>query len=250
MVGKSATKPSRPRSRPDSLSWIGKVELLSFTLLLSGVFVFLCLAHYAGLGEVHELDRRILLLFRNATDTGDPIGPEWFEELVRDFTALGGHGALTFLTLAVAGGLALAKKGRTAVALVAAIAGGFTLSLGLKALFQRARPDLVPHGAFVASSSFPSAHSMLSMVAYLTLGAVLARVQSTRIFKVYVVALVGILTLLIGLSRIYLGLHWPSDVVAGWSAGVVWAMAVWLVTRRFQHQGTIEAEPVEHEVRA
>jgi undecaprenyl-diphosphatase len=219
------------------------VELVSVFLLATGLVVFLRLARYVGLGEVDELDRRLLLALRASSDPADPLGPHWLEELVRDVTALGGFGAITFLTLAVTGGLALAKKGRTALTLLIAIVGGVALSLALKALFQRERPDLVPHGSFVSTSSFPSGHSMLSAVTYLTLGAVLASVQTTRLLKAYVVSLALIVTLLVGFSRVYLGVHWPSDVLAGWSAGVVWALAIWLLTRYFQREGTIEPEP-------
>jgi undecaprenyl-diphosphatase len=208
-------------------------------------FVFLFLGRYVWLGEVNDLDSRLLLALRSRTDPSDPLGPAWLEALVRDYTSLGGFGALAFLVLATTGGLALAGKGRTALSTLVAIAGGLVLSLALKALFQRERPDLVPHGAYVHSSSFPSGHSMLSAVTYLTVGAVLARVQPTRVLKIYVITLALLLTGLIGFSRVYLGVHWPSDVVAGWSAGLVWAITVWLITRRFQHQGTIEPAPDE-----
>lgn len=236
-------KSTKPPSAPTPEQWIRRVELLSVFLVSTGIVVFLRLAGYVGLGEVDELDRWLLLALRDASDPSNPIGPHWFEELVRDFTALGGIGAITLLCAATAGGLALAKKGRTALTLLGAIVGGVALSLALKALFQRERPDLVPHGSFVSTSSFPSGHSMLSAVTYLTLGAVLASVQTTRLLKVYVVALAATVTLLVGFSRVYLGVHWPSDVVAGWSAGLVWALAIWLLTRYFQREGTIEPEP-------
>ena len=224
-----------------------RVELLSILFVSAGIVVFLRLAHYVGVGEVDELDRRILLALRNSADFSDPIGPRWLEELMRDFTALGGFGALTFFTAATVGGLALARKGRTALTTLGAIVGGLLLGLALKALFDRARPDLVPHGSYVSTSSFPSGHSMLSAVTYLTLGAVLARVQTTRLLKIYVISLAAFLTFLVGASRVYLGVHWPSDVLAGWCAGVVWSLSVWLVTRRFQREGMIEPEPPQED---
>lgn len=245
MASSHAPKRSKPRSRQRPLSWIGKLELASIAVVAIGVLIFVFLARYVGVGEVNAFDRRMLLALRSASDVSDPLGPHWFEELVRDFTSLGGLGAITFLTLATVGGLALRGKGRTALTALAAIVGGFLLGALLKAIFQRARPDLVPHIAYVLSSSFPSAHSMQSAVTYLTLGAVLARVQPTRLLKFYVFALAATLTFLVGFSRVYLGVHWPSDVFAGWAAGVVWSMVVWLITRRFQREGTIEPEPVE-----
>jgi undecaprenyl-diphosphatase len=242
-----ATRPTAKRSKrtpvPLSAEWVRRVEFVSILLVAAGIVVFLRLARYVGLGEVDEIDRRILLALRDSANASDPLGPPWLEELVRDVTALGGFGALTFITAATAGGLALAKKGRTALTTIGAIVGGLVLGLVLKSLFDRARPDLVPHGSIVSTSSFPSGHSMLSAVTYLTLGAVLARVQTTRLLKIYVITLAAILTFLVGASRVYLGVHWPSDVLAGWSAGVVWSLSVWLVTRYFQREGTIEPEP-------
>ncbi|MEO6711635.1 MAG: phosphatase PAP2 family protein [Planctomycetota bacterium] len=208
-----------------------------------GLLVFLRLALYVGRGEVDDLDRRILLGLRNATDPALTLGPPWVGEAVRDCTALGGFTAITLLTLAVTGGLALNGKGRTALTALFAIIGGVGINYFLKELFHRARPDLVPHGSYVTSSSFPSGHSLLSAVTYLTLGAVLARVQPTRALKIYVFALASILTGLVGFSRVYLGVHWPSDVLAGWTAGLIWAALVWWITLRFQRKGTIEPEP-------
>jgi undecaprenyl-diphosphatase len=242
------TSPSHPQTgshapRRRLPAWLVSLEVLSLACVAGAVFVFLRLANYVGLGEVGDMDRRLLLALRDPADPGEPLGPRWFEELVRDFTAFGGYGAITFVTVAVVGGLALRGKGRTAFTATVAIVGGVLLSLTLKGLFQRARPDLVPHGSFVVTSSFPSGHAMLSAVTYLTLAAVLASVQPTRWQKGYVLALAAILTLLVGASRVYLGVHWPSDVAAGWAAGLTWALIAWLVTRRFQRKRIIEPEP-------
>ncbi|HTF89610.1 MAG TPA: phosphatase PAP2 family protein [Planctomycetota bacterium] len=235
-----ASKPVRENPRG---SWSPEPGWVVVAVVGCGLLVFLRLALYVGRGEVDELDRRILLGLRNATDPSLTYGPPWVGEVVRDFTALGGFAAITFLTLAVAGGLALNGKGRTALTALSAVIGGFAINYALKELFHRARPDLVPHGSYVSSSSFPSGHSLLSAVTYLTLGAVLARVQPTKALKIYVFALAAILTGLVGMSRVYLGVHWPSDVLAGWTAGLIWAALVWWITLRFQRKGTIEPEP-------
>src|SRR5688572_18178382 len=135
----STPRPARPPQRPAPAfppQWIRRLEVISILLLATGLVVFLRLARYVGLGEVDELDRWILVSLRNPAEPSDPLGPPWFEELVRDFTALGGFGAITFFTLATAGGLALAKKGRTAVTALVAIVGGVAISLALKALFD------------------------------------------------------------------------------------------------------------------
>jgi len=235
-------KPHREKLR-FALNW--KPEVAVMALAGCGLLVFLRLALYVGMGEVDELDRRILLGLRNAADPALTLGPPWIGEMVRDFTAFGGFTAVTLLTLASAGGLWLAKKRRTALTALLAVAGGIAINYFLKELFHRARPDLVPHGSYVTSSSFPSGHSLVSAVTFLTLGAVLANVQPRPALKIYVFSLALALTGMVGFSRVYLGVHWPSDVLAGWCAGLVWSALVWWITRRFQRKGTIEPEPVQ-----
>ena len=90
--------------------------------------------------------------------------------------------------------------------------------------------------------SFPSVHSLMSAVVYLTLGALLARMVARRRLKFYVLTLAVTLTGLVGISRVYLGVHYPSDVLAGWCVGLSWASLCWLVGRKLQRQGAIERE--------
>jgi undecaprenyl-diphosphatase len=169
------------------------------------------------------------------------------EELFRDFTALGGVGVLSLLTLASVGYLWLQGLHRAALFVLAAILSGLLLSLALKSGFDRPRPDLVPHGSMVYTSSFPSGHAMLSAVVYLTGGALLAVVHASHRVRIYLIGCAVLATLLVGISRVYLGVHWPSDVLAGWAAGAAWAAACWLVAQWLQEQGRIEegARPVD-----
>ena len=228
--------------------WLSASELAILTALAciaGGLWVFIRLAQYVNAGEVSRIDERLVLALRSSADPADPIGPRWFEEMMRDFTALGGHAVLGMLTLAAIVYLLLLEKRGTALMAFIAIAGGMLVSVVLKDFFDRARPELVPHGMHVYTKSFPSGHSMLSAVTYLTLGAVLARVQPRRLLKVYLIALALGIAVLVGASRVYLGVHWPSDVLAGWAAGSVWALVVWGVTHLLQRTGNIEPEPVE-----
>src|SRR5690606_18802203 len=156
------------------------------------------------------IDERVLLLFRAADDPADPLGPSWVEETARDITGLGGIGGLTFVTLASAGFLALQGKTHLAVYLLAARSGRLLLRTLLKARFDRPRPELVPHGQVVYTSSFPSGHSMMSAVAYLTLGALLASASPSPLLKAYLLGLAVLLCVAIGISRLYLGVHWPT----------------------------------------
>jgi undecaprenyl-diphosphatase len=213
---------------------------LALIVLGLGLCAFIGIADEVLEGDTLRFDHWLLLALRVSGDPGDPLGPVWVEEMFRDFTALGGIGVLGLLTVSSAGYLWLMGLRRVAVFLVLAIAGGLLLSLALKAGFHRPRPDLVPHGAMVYTSSFPSGHSMLSAVVYLTGGALLAVVHPARRVRIYLIGCSILATLLVGVSRVYLGVHWPSDVLAGWTAGAAWAAACWLMAQWFQDRGQIE----------
>lgn len=216
-------------------------------LVATAVWGFIELADEVVEGETHAIDTAILLALRNPHDLSDPLGPKWLEELFRDFSALGGVGVLVFISLGVAGYLVLQRKYRALLLLFVAVAGGMLLSSALKAGFARPRPDLVPHGAYVYTASFPSGHALMATVTYLTLGALLARLMPDRRTRLFLLAMAIVLSLLIGLSRVYLGVHWPSDVAAGWMAGAAWALLWWLVARWLQRRRVVEetTEPVE-----
>ena len=160
--------------------------------------------------------------------------------VAREVTALGSTPVLTGVTLAAAGYLALVGLRSSALLVLAAVGGGTALSSLLKLGFQRPRPELVPHTIQVYTASFPSGHAMLSAVTYLTLGALLMRVQSRWTVKAYVLALAVLTTLLVGASRVYLGVHWPTDVLAGWCIGAAWALICWLVALYLERGGPVE----------
>ena len=169
-----------------------------------------------------------------------PIGPAWVAEAAHDITALGGRSILVAVTLFALGYLVLERKHGAAVFVTVAVGGGGLLSTLMKELFARGRPDVVPHLVAVSSPSFPSGHSMLGAILYLTLGALLARFAARRRTKVYVLTVALLTTFLIGSSRVYLGVHYPTDVLAGWCAGLVWALICWLVARYLQDYGAVE----------
>jgi undecaprenyl-diphosphatase len=198
-------------------------------ILAGGLWTFVEVADAVGEGELRAFDEAVLLAMREPSDPANPIGPRWVEEMGRDFTALGGNAILTLVSLAAALFLWMARRPRSVALLAATIVGGQILSLALKRGFGRPRPDLVPHESFVYTASFPSGHSMMSAVVYLTLGALLARVLPRRRMKLLVIACALLATALTGVSRVYLGVHWPSDVLAGWAVGASWAVACWLV---------------------
>lgn len=190
---------------------------------------------------IENFDRTILLFFRSPQDLSDPVGPLWLEEMVRDFTAFGSHGVLLAITVIIVGFLMLTRKRHAAWMILASVGSGMLLSSLLKWGIDRARPDIVPHGMAVYTQSFPSGHAMLSAVVYLTLGALLARSQHEPRVKIFLIAVAVMLAVAVGLSRIYLGVHWPTDVIAGWIIGAAWAWLCWLVMLRLQRRGKVES---------
>ena len=231
-----------PRFRRTSLSPVLEAgTLISVLVVTGGVLLFAELMEMVQ-GETRAFDRAMLLAFRNPLDLANPIGPRWLEIVFRDITSLGGATVLTLMTIAVTGFLLIDGKRGAAVLVLASVTGGVLLSSILKLGVDRPRPDLVPHLVEEYTASFPSGHAMLSAVVYLTLGGLLSRVEGARRIKIYVLSVSLILTFLVGLSRIYLGVHWPTDVLAGWCAGATWAVLCWRVALALQRRGEIERD--------
>lgn len=185
---------------------------------------FIKLASKVGEGETLGFDRAILTALRNADDPQRLRGPFWFGGAVRDVTALGGETILTLVTVLVCGYLAMAGRGDLSRYAALSVVTGAIVMYALKAVFARQRPDLVPHILTdVSSGSFPSGHAMLSAVVYLTLGGMLAEAAQHRRLQVYAMTAAILLTLAIGSTRVFLGVHYPTDVLAGWTVGFLWA---------------------------
>jgi Membrane-associated phospholipid phosphatase len=190
-------------------------------------------------GERQHWDEQALRMLRSADDPSKPIGPHWLRIAALDLTALGGGAVLTLLTLIVLGYLILERRLHAAIFLVVAALGGTMLNNVLKKFFGRERPSIVPHLSEVSSSSFPSGHSMLSAIIYLTLGVMLARTVKDWRLRSYFLSVALALTVTIGLTRMYLGVHYPSDVLAGWMAGIAYALLCFLVAAWLQHLGVL-----------
>ena len=188
------------------------------------LFVFLRIGSEIAEGESFALDRAILLALRDAADPARPIGPQWLLPVMRDLTVFGGVTGLTLVTLLTVLFFLVARNLRTAAYVLFAVVLGALLADQLKLLFLRPRPSIVPHLVDVTNASFPSGHAMNSAIVYLTLAALVARTQPVRALRIYVQAAAVLIVFVVGCSRVYLGVHWPSDVLAGWCAGGVWAL--------------------------
>lgn len=218
-----------------------EAKLLTLLCLSAAcLWSFVELADWVLDGQSHAIDEKLLLLFRTQANIEDPLGPLWLEDFIRDLTALGSVGILSLLTLLCMGYLLLEQKKRLALLLMTFIASGILASFALKTGFTRPRPDLVPHATEVYTSSFPSGHSMLSSLVYLTLASLGSLLQSRRRNKAYLYCTAVLLSVVVGLSRVYLGVHWPTDVLAGWTMGTVWALLFLLISRTGIQRGWLE----------
>lgn len=224
--------------RPRAFSELA--PLLTLFLVAAALFGFVEIAEEVVEGHNHTFDEAVLTFLRNPADLADPIGPAWLEKAIRDLTALGSVTVLTLLTVLVLGYLVIDGKRAAALFVLVSVAGGALLIDGIKLVIARPRPDLVAHMVDVSTYSFPSGHATASAVVFLTLGVLLARIGRRRRVKAYVIGTAIALTLAIGASRVYLGVHWPSDVLAGWCLGAAWAMLCWQIGLWLQRRGRIE----------
>lgn len=242
----SSPKPDKrvveDRRESSNTSQSGRFAIRQFPWIVGatalGLLIFGRIAFIMASGNGDAFDKQILLALRTTGDLTDPIGPPWLAGFMRDITGLGGFGILSFLVLAVTAFLAATHRRREALEIFAMSFSGWLLSHAMKFIFQRPRPDLVPHGADVFSSSFPSGHAMVSAVVYLTLAAVLARTTDDVRVKAFVVGLAILLTAAIGISRVYLGVHWPTDVLAGWALGAAWVGLCISAVRHLEQSST------------
>ena len=201
-----------------------------------GVMTFVELADDMTEADGRAFDQAVLEAMRPGVTPADPWGPGWLEEAAMDLTALGGIAVLGLFALATIGFLILQRKRLSALLLALGLIGGEGLSEGLKAMFGRERPPEALQAVETLNASFPSGHSLLSAVFYLSIGVMLTRAFPQRRFKAYVIGVAVLLTLLVGLTRVYLAAHWATDVLAGWSVGAAWAMALWLVAYAVQRR--------------
>jgi undecaprenyl-diphosphatase len=206
----------------------------------AAAWTFVKLAGKIRRGGIDEIDNQILRAFRRPENSAIPLGPNWLPEVARDVTALGSGADLSLVSTILVGFLCLNRRFRAAGYLVASLGSGMLLCQFLKDFFVRRRPTVVAHLTHFDPESFPSGHSMGSALVYLTLGGIISRQVKGPIAKLYFVSVALLIAVLFGLSRLYLGVHYPSDVLAGWAAGSLWSSACTEAARWLQRRGVVE----------
>lgn len=203
--------------------------LLLLVAALGAPWMFLSIADEVHEGETDAIDRRLLLALRTPGHPSDPIGPRWMEESIRDITALGGFTLLTITVIVAALLLVFHDRRREAAVFTLTVIAAQISSQVLKAFYDRPRPDLVTHGSHVYSQSFPSGHSVMAAATFFTLATVLASVEAKKRTKALIYGLAAVFVIGVGISRVYLGVHWPTDVLGGWALGASWALLAWII---------------------
>lgn len=232
----------------------GAKGILRYDVFYLFVLLFIFILFWSALGlsdiiergRIQSFDEYIIVMLRQAEDPSKLRGPEWLRDFMRDITALGGTPVLTLFTLGVVGYLLLRKNYRSMWLVLIATLSGLGMSMFLKFSFNRARPDIVPPLMMETTPSFPSGHSMMSAVIYLTLAALLTRLETSNKVRIYTMSVALFFVFLIGISRVFLGVHYPTDILGGWTFGVVWALLCWYIARYLQKRGTIEEPESEN----
>lgn len=203
------------------------VVLLVLAVAALSVLAFIELAEEVNAEETRMVEERIIRLFRDPEDPSRLVGPSFMLKAVRDITALGGETVITLVVAFVTGYLVLGRRYRTLTLVLIATLGGLLLMVVFKNLFVRVRPDVVPALMEETTFSFPSGHSVMSAVVYLTLGSILAATHRAFRMRIFIFACALLVAMLVGVSRVMLGVHYPLDVLAGWSLGLGWASLCW-----------------------
>ena len=211
--------------------------LLAALGTVASLWLFVVLASVVVSGQAQTIDEHVLLALRRPEDRALPIGPRWCHQMAIEVTALGSVPVMAGIILIVCGWMALAQRRALIGLVLASSCGAGLLNTMLKSAFGRPRPSVVPQLAMVDSASFPSGHAMIAGAVYLTLGVVLARTTTRWRLRLYYLGVALTVTGLIAFSRVYLGVHYPSDVLAGMAAGALWALLCDIAAWRLQREG-------------
>ncbi|MFN6102908.1 MAG: phosphatase PAP2 family protein [Planctomycetaceae bacterium] len=224
----------------DKTDVVDRTVWMGAGVVLIGAWVFIQMAELIQNHGGHPLDESILKWFRQSGDVGQLRGPWWMGEVMRDLTALGSPLILGLLTVVTTGYLVVSRRPHAAWLVTLSAAGGGWLNFALKEWYDRPRPELVPPLTVVSGLSFPSGHAQISTIVYLTVASVMGRLATTPARRVYILGMALLLSVLVGISRVALGVHYPTDVLAGWIVGVIWSLVLAGVVRFLQQTRWIE----------
>lgn len=212
-------------------SELARRGLLLATLAATAMLLAWLAAGLLSQSGLAGLDNALMQSLHDEIYPSDPIGPDWLENAFRDISALGSNIIVVLLSATAAVLLIMTHRQGSAVLLLVTVAAAFMLNWALKGMFDRERPDFLSYSVSVETSSFPSSHAMLGAVVYLLIAAIAARELTSRQAGVMAMSMGILIAFAIGFSRIYLGAHWPSDVLAGWALGAACALAAWQLAR-------------------
>ncbi|ADO75544.1 phosphatase PAP2 family protein [Stigmatella aurantiaca] len=210
----------------------GRLRLLGLVAVIGVCCLgFAVLADEVVERETQSFDETVVRSLRRTDDPRIPVGPKWLLAAARDVTSLGSGTVLALITVGVCGFLMLIRRFRSLLLVAGSTVGGALVNSLLKHFFARPRPSVVPHLAEAFAPSFPSGHAMLSAIVYLTLGALLSELTERSRLKAYVLGMAVLLSFLVGLTRVYLGVHYLTDIIGGWMMGLAWALLTVLLVR-------------------
>jgi undecaprenyl-diphosphatase len=231
----NATKPSRfsevLRGARKEIAVIAAIMVAA-----AGFLGFLGVTDEVTDGHTKMFDEGLMLLLRHPGDITRPIGPTWLRLAATDVTAFGSVTDLSIIVLVIAGLFLAQKRWRESWLLIGASASGLLLVDIIKVAVGRERPPVAMHAVEVGNASFPSGHAMLSAIIYFSLATLVAHFADRRRVRAYALSAGLVVTLVVGCSRVYLGVHWPTDVIAGWVLGAAWAMLWWLIAWVLEHR--------------
>ncbi len=231
------------KARTPLREWFRIIDLDLIAAFL--VFGLLLLA-FLELGEGPiSLDERILRALRDPVDPSIGIGPEGFEGTMRDITALGSGTFAVLISVALVGWLLLTGRPGAALFVTIAMFGAWGLNELLKETFARERPTIVPHLMGASDPSYPSGHTMISAVLYPTMAELFGRLVDQRKLRFYLMGMAITVALLVAFSRVYLGVHYLSDVLGGLSMGFAWALVCGIVARVLQRHRVFRSRPLD-----
>lgn len=182
-------------------------------------------------GQSEGIDSAGLLFWRRGAMLV-PVGPPWLLEGVRDVTALGGVFLRNLVAIGALAALISLRLHREAVLLAATVMGGWLLNTALKLMVGRPRPLIVPHLTEAGGQSFPSGHSFNSAVVYIAIALAFAAMTPVRRVRWSLVGIAMLASLAVAFSRVWLGVHFPSDALAGWLGGAGWAFLAAAILQR------------------